>query len=346
MIGEGIQMKTVAVQEAVGKRLCHDITKVIPGEYKGPAFRRDHIIREEDIAELLKIGKENIYVWEENAGEIHEDEAAVRIAKAVMGKNIHFLNPQEGKTVLEASEKGLFKLNSSLLYHINSIEHVTIPSIPNNYKVEKGQKIAAARIVPLVTKESNIEKVEDLCTLHGPVFNVEPYQKLKVGIVITGNEVFKGRIKDKFGSVIRKKLEYFEADILGQEYCPDDTGVIQDKIWNFLKLGADMVINTGGMSIDPDDLTPGAIRSTGADVITYGVPVQPGNMFMLAYLDGVPLLGVPGAAAYDKTTVLDAVLPKIFTGEILNKNDFIKMAEGGLCANCQMCQYPKCYYCR
>lgn len=337
-------MKKIAVQDAVGMTLCHDITKMVPGEFKGAAFKRDHVIQVEDIEELLKLGKEHIYVWEKNAGEIHEDDAAVRMAKAVMGQNIQFTEPQEGKSVLEATEKGLFRLKSSLLHEINSIEHVTIPSLPNNYKVEKGQKLAAARIIPLVTKEENIQRVEELCTLHGPVFKVEPYKKLKVGIVITGSEVFKGRIKDKFGPVINKKLEYFDAEILGQEYCPDGVGVIEEKILGFIDQKADMVIVTGGMSVDPDDLTPGAIRSTGAEVITYGMPIQPGNMFMLAYLNGIPLLGVPGAAAYFKTTVLDVVLPKLFVGEIMNKNDFISMGEGGLCAGCQLCQYPNCYF--
>jgi len=339
-------MKKVAVQDAIGMRLCHDITKMVPGEFKGRAFPRNHIIREEDVPELLKLGKENIYVWEENAGEIHEDDAAIRIAKAVKGENIDYQESQEGKTVLEASQKGLLKIKSSLLHEINSIEDVTITSLPNNFRVEQGQKVASARIVPLVTKEKNIEKLEELCKLYGPVFNIQPYKKLKVGIVITGSEVFKGRIKDKFAPVIKQKLAYFEAEILGQEYCPDILSVIEEKIWNFVNMGADMVIMTGGMSVDPDDLTPGAIRATGAEVVTYGAPVQPGNMFMLAYLNGIPLLGVPGAAAYYKTTVFDVVLPKIFSGETLNKNDFIRMGEGGLCLNCQMCQYPNCYFCR
>lgn len=339
-------MKKICVQDAVGMKLCHDITKVIPGEFKGRAFQRDHIIRKEDIEELLSIGKEHIYVWEENEDEIHEDEAAIRIAKAVMGKNIRFTEPQEGKTVLLATERGLLRIKSSLLYEINLIEDVTVPSLPNNFRIEKEQKIAAARIVPLVTKEENIQRVEDLCALYGPVFHIEPYQKLKAGIVITGSEVYKGRIKDKFGPVMKRKLEFFEAEIIGQEYCPDELELIQKKIESFAEKKADLIIVTGGMSVDPDDLTPGAIRNTGAKVITYGVPVQPGNMFMFAYLDGIPVMGVPGAAAYFKNTVLDVVLPKVFTGEKMSKNDFIRMGEGGLCMNCQLCQYPNCYYCR
>ncbi len=337
-------MRKVRVEDAIGLKLCHDITKMIPGEFKGAAFKRNHIIQHEDIQELLSIGKEHIYIWEDQADEIHEDDAAVRIAKAVIGENLSFSEPEEGKSVIKATQRGLLKVNSDLLKAINSIEDVTIPSLPNNYMVETGQKVAGARIVPLVTREENICEVERQSQLHGPVFNVKPYKKLKVGIIITGNEVYKGIIKDKFGPVIQKKMDYFEADIIGQTYCPDEVGIIEEHIFYYLEREADLIMATGGMSVDPDDLTPGAIKNTGAQIVTYGLPVQPGNMFMLAYLNNVPILGVPGAAAYFKTTILDIILPRIFTEEKITKADLISMGEGGLCLGCQACHYPNCYF--
>lgn len=227
-------MKKVPVQEAVGMKLCHDMTKVIPGEFKGRAFCRNHIITQEDIKELLSIGKEHIYIWEENAGEIHEEDAAVRIAQAVMGKNLMKTEPEEGKSLLKTTIRGLLKVNSSLLTRLNSIEHVTIPSLPNNFVVNEQEKVASARIVPLVTQEENILKVEELCRLEGPVFEVKPFKKLKVGLVITGSEVYKGRIKDKFGPVIQEKLTHFEAEVIGQDYCPDDCKMIEKSIVKFL----------------------------------------------------------------------------------------------------------------
>jgi molybdenum cofactor synthesis domain-containing protein len=337
-------MKKVRVEEAVGLTLCHDITKVVPGQFKGAAFKRNHIIKPEDVGELLSIGKEHIYVWEENAGEVHEDDAAIRIGRAAMGKNVNLTGPEEGKVILKATARGLFKVKGDLLGQINAIKDVTIPTIPNNFPVEAGQKVAGARIVPLVTREENILQVEQLCASFGPLLYVEPYRKLKAGIIITGSEVYKGRIRDKFGPVIQEKMKYFAAEILGQEYCPDEPGAIEEKIFQFKEKSADLIIVTGGMSVDPDDLTPGAIKNTGAEIIIYGLPVQPGNMFMLAYLDGIPVLGVPGAATYFKTTVLDVVLPKIFTGEKISKNELIKMGEGGLCLGCQNCHYPNCYF--
>lgn len=336
-------MRKVSVQDAVGMTLCHDITKVAPGVYKGRAFARGHVIREEDIEPLLNLGKENIYVWEENAGEIHEDDAAVRLAQAIKGENVTYTQPEEGKSVLKTTIKGLLKVNSPLLFEVNCVEHVTIPSIPNNYMVEKDQKIATVRIVPLVTDEKNVIKVEELCQEKGAIFQIKPYQKLRVGVVITGNEVFKGRVEDKFGPVIKEKMAYYDGEIIGIEYCPDELKYIEEKILGFKEKKADLILVTGGMSVDPDDLTPGAIKKTGAKIVTYGVPVQPGNMFLLAYLDGTPILGLPGAVMYFKTTVFDLVVSRVFAGEVLTKEDFIKMGEGGLCMNCKVCHYPVCY---
>ncbi len=337
-------MKKIPVQEAVGTKLCHDITKIVPGEFKGVAFKRDHVIRPEDVEELLKIGKEHIYVWEENAGEIHEDEAAVRIAEAVKGSNISYTQPQEGKTTLKADLKGLFTINRELLREINSIESVTVSSRPDHDTVQQGDKLAGARVVPLVIEETKIEQLERICLTKGPVFEVKPFFKLKVGIMITGNEVYKGRIEDKFGPVIEKKLKSFDHEILRKVYCPDDMVKLKETINSFLERDADLIILTGGMSVDPDDLTPGAIKSSGAEVVTYGAPIQPGNMFMLAYKNTTAMIGVPGAAIHHKTTVLDVVLPRLFAGERLTKQDFINLGEGGLCLGCEVCRYPVCYF--
>jgi len=337
-------MKKIRVQDAIGQILCHDITKVIPGEFKGRAFARNHVIRPEDVEELLKIGKSHIFIWEENAGEIHEDEAAVRIAEAVMGANIVHDEPREGKTILQTTARGLFKVNSPLLKELNFIESVTISCRPHNFTVEEGDKLAGTRIIPLVIEEEKIKHLEERCKSQGPVFEVIPYRKLKVGIVITGSEVYHGRIEDRFGPVIKQKLAYFNAEVLGQIYCPDDISKLDDAIRSFLERDADLIILTGGMSVDPDDLTPGAIKNSGAKVVTYGVPIQPGNMTMLAYLNKTALAGVPGAAIHSKTTALDVILPRIFTGEILTKEVFVDMGEGGFCLGCKDCTYPRCYF--
>ena len=337
-------MEKVAVTEAVGMVLCQDITKIVPGEFKGRAFKKGHIIREEDVEVLLNLGKENIYVWAPEPGDIHENDAALRLSRATVGENITFTEPYEGKSTLISEEKGLFKVNSDLLFRINSIDTISIASLPNDFPVGKEQKLAGARIIPLVTKEEKIIQVEELCQKKGPVFTVKPYQKLKCGIITTGSEVYKGRIQDKFGPVMRNKIASFDGEFIGQLLCPDDLAEIEKAIHDFVARGAEMIILTGGMSVDPDDLTPGAIKKSGARIVTYGVPAQPGNMFLLAYLGKTALMGVPGCAMFCRTTVLDVVLPRIFAGEELEKEDFIKMGEGGFCSGCKECTYPNCYF--
>ena len=339
-------MKKIAVEKAVGMILCHDITQIIPGKFKGRAFKKGHIIQKKDVEKLVELGKEQIYVWEPKAGEIHEDEAALRIARAVSGKNIDFDEPKEGKSTLKSKDRGLLKIDSNLLYRINSIKDISIASLPQNFVVESGQKLAGVRIIPLTTREENLIQIEDLCRGEAKIFEIKKYKKLKVALITTGNEIYKKRIQDKFGPVIREKLEFFNAQFLGQTFCLDNIGEIKKAILHYKQQEADLIILTGGMSVDPDDLTPGAIRESGAKVVTYGTPIQPGNMFMMAYLGETVLLGVPGCAMYHKTTVLDVVLPRIFIGEILTKEDFIKMGEGGFCLNCEVCRYPQCFFCR
>lgn len=339
-------MKKVKVEDAVGMILCHDITKIVPEKFKGTAFKKGHIIQKEDIPELLKIGKEHLYVWEQKPGKLHENAAAKRIAKIASGENLKILPPAEGKCTFVSEKKGLFEVKSDILLKINSVPMISVATLPKNFKVEKGMKVAGSRVIPLVIDENYVIQVENICKEMGPAFKVTPYKKLKAGIVVTGSEVYKGRIKDKFGPVMEKKLSYFGADILGKTYCPDNIKDIKNSIISLKEKGANIIIVTGGMSVDPDDLTPGAIRQTGAKVITYGVPVQPGNMFMLSYLEGSAILGVPGCAMFMKTTVLDAVLPRIFAGHILEKGDFISMGEGGFCFGCKPCKYPVCYFCR
>lgn len=338
-------MEKIPVEKAVGMILCQDVTKIVPGEFKGRAFKKGHILREEDIEELLRLGKRHVYVWEPKEGELHENEAALRIAKAVAGSNIVYEEPYEGKSTLKSQIRGLLKVNSELLYQISALEGVTVASLPDNYTVEAGQKIAGARVIPLVIEEAVIEQVEEVCREQG-VFAVKPYKKLKAGVIVTGSEVFDGLIEDKFGPVMKQKLDYYEAEILGLKLCPDDVDAVTSAIREFVALGAELVLLTGGMSVDADDITPRAIRECSDQVVTYGAPVQPGNMFMMAYRGDTVLLGVPGCAMYYRTTVLDVVLPRVLAGEKMDKQDFVRMSLGGFCLNCEVCRYPRCYFCR
>ena len=333
-------MKKVRVEDAIGMELCHDLTEMRDG-FKGPVFRRGHIISEEDIPKMLDIGKRTVFVWEENAGEIHEEDAARRMAAMAPVNGCHYTEPSEGKVLLIADERGMFRVDRELLREINSIGDITITTLPDHYPVEAGMRLVSMRIVPLVTKEEQIIRAEKLCA-ERKLVDLLPYKLRKAGVVITGSEVYSGRIKDKFEPVIRAKLASFPSEIAGVTICDDDLDMIVHAAEEHLANGADFLIFTGGMSVDPDDLTPTAVRKLGADIITHGVPSQPGNMTLVAYLGDIPVLGVPGAAISLPTTVLDVLLPQIFTGLRLTKEDLIRLGEGGLCQLCKTCHYPNC----
>lgn len=335
-------MKRIKVEDAVGMALCHDITAMYDG-FKGAAFKRGHVIREEDIPKLLDYGKRTVFVWEENAGEIHEEDAARRMAAMAPVENAHYTGPSEGKVLLIADGRGQFRVNTALLREINSIGDITISTLPDHYPVEAGARLASMRIVPLVTREEQIERAEALCRGE-KLLDLRPYVHKRVGVVITGSEVYHGRIKDKFEPVVRKKLEGYPSEIVGVTVCDDDLDMIVSAARAHLEAGAGLLIFTGGMSVDPDDLTPTAVRALGAEVVSHGVPSQPGNMTLVAYLGDVAILGIPGAAISLPTTIFDVLLPQVFAGDRLTKADLVRLGEGGLCQLCKPCHYPNCTF--
>ena len=335
-------MKKVSIEDAIGMELCHDITEMKDG-FKGAAFKRGHIIREEDIPHLLDIGKKTIFVWESNAGEIHEEDCALRMAAMAPVPQAHYTEPSEGKVLLFADQRGLFRVNRHLLNQLNSIGDITISTLPDHYPVEVGARLASMRIVPLVTQESQIIEAERLCSQEN-LLELHPYQHKKIGVIITGSEVYSGRIKDKFEPVVRAKMKQYPSEIIGVSICDDNLDMIVDAARTHLKNGADFLIFTGGMSVDPDDLTPTAIRQLGAEIVTHGVPSQPGNMTLVAYLDDIPVLGVPGAAISLPTTIFDVLLPQIFAGDKITKEELIGLGNGGLCQMCKTCHWPNCTF--
>ena len=338
-------MKKVRTEEAVGLTLCHDITEVRDG-FKGRAFRRGHVVTEADIPHLLNLGKKHLYIWEENAGEIHEEDAALRLAAMAPVPGAKYTGPSEGKMTLTAKKPGLFRVNRPLLDAINQIGEITIATLPDHYPARPGDKLCGLRIIPLVCREEEIREAEALtAAADRPLMELIPYREhLPCGIIVTGSEVYSGRIRDKFEPVVREKLGVFGADVLGCIFCDDDLTMLLSAIEKWTARGARLIVMTGGMSVDPDDLTPTAIRMSGAEVVTQGVPAQPGNMFTVAYLGDVTILGVPGAAIHAKTTMLDVILPQAFTGLRFTRQELRSLGCGGLCQTCRECRWPNCTF--
>lgn len=343
-------MKLIRTEDAVGQVLCHDITQIIPGVVKDAVFRKGHVVTKEDIPVLLSVGKEHLYVWEKKQGILHEDEAAEILRDICGNEYMSASAPKEGKIELKAELDGVLKIDRERLNAVNALGEMMIATVHGDFPVKKGTKIAATRIIPLVIEAEKMEKAK-LAAGDKPILSILPFRHTKVGIVTTGSEVFKGRIEDAFGPAIRRKLAEYDTEVIGQKILDDDRDAIVEAIKNFVAEGADMVLCTGGMSVDPDDKTPGAIKVTGAEVVSYGAPVLPGAMFLLAYYEHVdelgrskviPILGLPGCVMYAGRTIFDLVLPRVLAGDRLKKEDLSSYGEGGLCMNCEVCHFPNC----
>ena len=338
-------MKCVKTQDAVGHVLCHDITQIIKDVKKGTAFRKGHIVTEEDIPVLLSLGKDNLYIWEKTEGILHENEAAEYLRDICMNENMIQSEVKEGKIELIAEIDGLLKIDVDKLRAVNSLGEMMIATRHTNTTVKKGDKLVGTRIIPLLIEQEKMEKAKEVAG-DRPILSLIPFKKKKVGIVTTGNEVFYGRIKDTFGPVVAEKVKEFGADVIGQTIVNDDMEKITKAVEEFIEQGADIVLCTGGMSVDPDDKTPGAIKNTGARIVSYGSPVLPGAMMLLAYYekDGreLPIVGLPGCVMYAKRTVFDLVLPRLMADDMVTSDDLAGLGLGGLCLSCDVCTFPNC----
>jgi len=340
--------KTIPVHQAVGTVLAHDITEIRPGEFKGRAFKKGHIIRKEDVCHLQRLGKEHLFVLHVAEDEMHENDAAYAIANALMGSGVAIEDePNEGKISVIAEHDGLLKIDKETLLEFNMLGEVMCATLHDNTVVKKGQAVAGTRAIPLVVKKDVIDQAVSIAeeVRHARktgVIAVKKIRKPRAGVVITGNEVYHGRIKDAFAPIITKKIEEVGGELVGVYYTPDDKTFIVDRLKELLNAGADLLITTGGMSVDPDDVTRFAIGELGVTDITYGSAVLPGAMFLIASLNGVPILGIPACGMYAKTTVFDLVLPRVLAGENVGRRELAEFGHGGLCMKCGVCRYPVC----
>ncbi|MBM4274422.1 MAG: molybdopterin-binding protein [Deltaproteobacteria bacterium] len=336
-------LKTVKLEEAVGLKLAHDITEIRPGEFKGPAFRKGHTVCDEDICRMQRLGKNHLYVLEMAEDEIHENEAAAILAGALAGDGVTWENnPREGKIDLYAASDGLLRVDVPALAAFNLVDEVMCATRHNHLPVKQGDKIAATRAIPLIMKRAAIERAAAIASQNGGVVSVRPLQKKRAGLIITGNEVYHGLIQDRFAPILSRKVEDLGSEVAAVEFLPDDAPAIAQAIQAFLQQGCDLLLLSGGMSVDPDDVTRHAIRQAGATEVHYGSAVLPGAMFLVAYLGETPLLGVPACALHHPVTVLDLVLPRILAGERIGKVELALLGHGGLCRDCRACTYPHC----
>lgn len=322
-------LKVIPVEEAIGLPLAHDITEIVPGKHKGPAFRRGHVIQPEDVSKLLDVGKAHIYVMELEKDEVHEEDAARRLAKAAAGPNLKLTEPSEGRVNLVSDIPGLLKIDADLLYRFNSLGDLMMATLPSNRHVRKGDVVAGTRTIPVFVKEELVERAEALCK-DRPIVTILPMPGRRIHLIVTGSEVYTGRIKDGFEPIVRKKVGEMGSDLADKKLATDDPDQIASLIKDAHKAGAELILVSGGMSVDPDDKTPEGIHRSGAKIESHGFPVLPGSMFLMAYLDDTPILGLSGCVLHDPFSAFDILLPRLLAGEKITRADIMTMGHGGL----------------
>jgi hypothetical protein len=336
--------QVVTLEEAVGFPLAHDITEIRPGEFKGTAFQKGHILKDDDFEHLRRLGKNHLFIIKPDEDELHEDEAAEKLANALCGDGVGWTDaPKEGKITLKATRDGLLKIDVEPLLQFNMQGEVMCATRHTNTLVKKGEVVAATRAIPLIVSREKVRAaVEAALYARTGVVSVVPIKKPKVSVLITGNEVYNGLIKDKFKPIITKKVTELGGEILDVIYLPDEDDMISEAATQQVAKGADLLITTGGMSVDPDDRTRHAMTKAGITDIVYGTPVLPGAMFMVAYLGEIPVLGIPACGMYSSRTILDLVYPRVLAGEKITREKIAQLGHGGLCLECKECTYPVC----
>jgi molybdenum cofactor synthesis domain-containing protein len=334
----------IRTEDAVGTFLAHDITRIIPGKFKGVGFKKGHLVSKADIPELLKIGKRHIYVLNLAGDQLHEDDAALRIAPAICGENLKWTQPSEGKSTIVSQRQGLLKVNVKGLTRINKLGNVIVSTLKTNFPCKKGQKVAATRIIPLLISKNKIERLERLAQQYNPILQLMPFRKLRFGGVVTGSEISNGLIKDEFDKYVAQKAKDYGCEFVKKIIVPDEPQSIAEAVLDLKKNGCELILTTGGLSVDPDDVTKIGVKKAGAKILVYGSPVLPGAMFLYALLENTTILGLPACVFYHPTTIYDLIMPRVLTAEQITANVIAEMGHGGLCIDCDICRFPGCSF--
>jgi len=336
-------ISSTPLEESIGKTIVHDMTRIVPGESKGVAFSRGHVVTAGDVCRLQQMGRFNLYVDQKApAGTIHEDDAARAFSSAMCGEGVVAESePHEGRVNMIAERDGIIVVNESLLTGFNTLTGVMAASRHGNSLVRKGRRVAATRAIPLYLDHAIFGRALSIIS-DSPIFSVVPLRKTKVGLLITGNEVFKGLIEDRFEEVIKAKMAHFGSSVVETLVKPDDAGEIADAVRQLEEMGCDLIVTTAGLSVDPDDVTRHGLIEAGLTDILYGMPILPGAMSLVGRIGNTRVLGVPACALFHKTTSLDLLLPRLLADLPITRADVAKMGNGGMCMECTSCTFPKC----
>jgi formylmethanofuran dehydrogenase subunit E len=341
---DGPKLRLVTAEEAAGHKALHDMTCIEPGQSKDAAFARGQQLDVGDVCRLQRMGRFEVYVEDGAQDEawMHEDDAARVMARALAGDGVDCsAEPREGKITMVAEKSGLFTVNEQVLEEFNAIPGVMCATRHAFSVVEQGQQVAATRAIPLYLGRNILEDALDVLN-SGPAFEVVPLRKPKVGILVTGTEVFKGLTQDRFIPIVSAKVEAYGCPVAATNIVPDDRERISEAVLAMLHEGVELLITTAGLSVDPGDVTRQGLSDAGVENMRYGAPILPGAMTLLANLGNVDVIGVPACALFFKTTSLDIVLPRVLAGLSPSRRELARLGHGGLCMQCKRCTFPKC----
>ena len=338
-------LTSLTLEQAVGKPALNDMTKIIPGKEKGPAFKKGQVITAGDLCRLQQMGRSSIYIDDHKAHDpnwVHENEAALMFAEKMAGSGVTYTKqPSEGKINFRADLDGMLLVAEKWLEAFNMVPGVMCAGRKKYSLVTKGSDLAGTRAIPLFLSKSDFEKAMSILE-NGPLFRVLPLRKAQVGILVTGTEIFRGLVEDQFVPTIRTKVEKMGCEVTHSLIVPDDRDAIRLGVKEVLDTGADLLVTTAGLSVDPDDVTRHGLVDAGAADMIYGVPILPGAMTLLASIGRVSVIGVPACALYFKRTSFDLLLPRILAGLSIKREDLAGMGNGAFCLECKTCTFPKC----
>ena len=344
---ESIQPARVPVEDAVGRKALHDMTRIVPGESKGAEFLAGQTITAGDVCRLQQMGRNTVYVQDDSLPDgawVHENDAAIAFARRMAGPGIGYSDsPREGKIDFHSTCAGLLQVDLKALERFNLVPNIMCATRQYHALVEDGRLVAGTRAIPLFLSRENFSRA--LSALgEEPLFSILPLRQAKIGVLVTGTEVFQGLIEDRFAPIIRAKAEALGSTVIGEEFAPDEREAIASGVKKLLDLGADLIVTTAGLSVDPDDVTRGGLEDAGLTDALHGVPLLPGAMTLIGRIGKVQVLGVPACALFFKTTSLDVLLPRLLASAPITRLDLVRLAEGGVCLQCNTCTYPKCTF--
>lgn len=321
-----MKVEKLPLRQAVGHILLHN--QIGPDGRK--VLKKGHRLASSDLPALQALGREQVYVAVLADDDIGENEAARRLGDVVAGPGLKTSTATTGRVNLIAASAGLVKINRQGLLAFNDSPGITLATLTHNTPVQPKKMVGTIKIIPYAVPRPRLEAAEAVARRENPLVAIKPFTVRQAVLITTGSEPARSKVVDAFTPPLQNRLSGYNTALAAGPHVPEDEQAIAAALQQTLNEGAEMVIIAGETSImDPDDITPRAIKAAGGSIVHYGVPAEPGNLLLLAYHGPVPIVGAPGCARSKNYNVVDMVLPRLAAGERLTRRDLIELGHGG-----------------